>query len=228
MKQLILYFALALAVLSACEVKKPVADKTPATDTIPVLVAQIRKCAKLYTAEYRVHKIITHDDDVRLKGTFMQNKFDVPLPMSTRKIAIPIDAKLKAYIDFSDFTEKNVIRHGEKIDIILPDPKVELTSTRINHKNIKKQVSLVRQDFTDKELTEYESKGRLSIINSIPEMGIIDMARESAAHALIPMIRQMGFNEGDIRVIFRKDFTDKDIPNIVGSTDTGNTKTVLR
>lgn len=228
MKHLLLYFALVLTVLTACEVKKPETDKKPVTDTIPVLVTQIRKCAKLYTAEYRIHKIITHDDDVRLKGTFMKNEFDVPLPMSTRKIAIPMDAKLKAYIDFSEFSEKNVIRHDEKIDIILPDPKVELTSTRINHKNIKKQVSLVRQDFTDKELTEYESKGRQSIINSIPKMGIIDMARESAAHALIPMIKQMGFKEGDIRVIFRKDFTERDLPEIVGSTDNGNTKMVLQ
>ena len=30
-------------------------------DTVPMLVTQVQKCAKLYTAEYRVHKIVTHD-----------------------------------------------------------------------------------------------------------------------------------------------------------------------
>ena len=45
-------------------------------DTIPVMVTQIRKCSKLYTAEYRVRKIVTHDDDVRLKGSMFNQKFD--------------------------------------------------------------------------------------------------------------------------------------------------------
>ena len=36
-----------------------------AIDTVPMLITQVQQCAKLYTAEYRVHKIVTHDDVVR-------------------------------------------------------------------------------------------------------------------------------------------------------------------
>ena len=43
---------------------------------------------------------------------------------SNRKVAIPMDATLKAYVDFSGFSAKNVNRQGDKIEIILPDPKV--------------------------------------------------------------------------------------------------------
>lgn len=202
-------------IFAACSDKKRQDVRQPATDTIPVLVTQVKKCAKLYTAEYRVHKIVTHDDQVKLKGSFLQQKFDISLPLTSRKIAIPIDATLKAYIDFNDFSEKNVIRKDDKIEILLPDPKVEMTSSRINHDEIKRQVSLVRSNFSDKELVNYEQQGRIAIINSIPSMGIIDIAREGAAHALIPMIKQMGFKEENIKITFRKDFTTDDLPFIL-------------
>lgn len=202
-------------IFAACSDKKRQDVRQPATDTIPVLVTQVKKCAKLYTAEYRVHKIVTHDDQVKLKGSFLQQKFDISLPLTSRKIAIPIDATLKAYIDFNDFSEKNVIRKDDKIEILLPDPKVEMTSSRINHDEIKRQVSLVRSNFSDKELVNYEQQGRMAIINNIPSMGIIDIAREGAAHALIPMIKQMGFKEENIKITFRKEFTTDDLPFIL-------------
>ena len=42
-------------------------------DTVPMLIMQVQKCSKLYTAEYRVHKIVTHDDALRLKGSLLKN-----------------------------------------------------------------------------------------------------------------------------------------------------------
>jgi len=215
MKRITLYLVITAMMFAACTGKEKGGGQQPTTDTIPVLITQIRKCARLYTAEYRVHKIVTHDDQVRLKGSFLQQKFNLTLPMTSRKIAIPINATLKAYIDFNDFSEKNVIRSGNKIEILLPDPKVEMTSSRINHEEIKKHVSLVRSNFTDKELANYEQQGRAAIINSIPSIGIIGMAREGAAHALIPMIKQMGFKEKDIKITFRKNFTTDDLPFIL-------------
>ena len=215
MKRFALYLIVSVLVLTACmeggETKK--ADEP--VDTIPVMVTQIRKCSKLYTAEYRVRKIVTHDDDVRLKGTMFNRKFDVSMPMSTRKIAIPMEAKLKAYIDFGTFSEKNIIKTGDKVEIVLPDPKVELTSSRIDHGGIRKHVALTRPDFTDAEMTSYEQQGRRQIIESIPQTGIFEMARESAAHALVPILARMGYNEEDITITFRKDFTEGDLPEIL-------------
>ena len=98
-------------------------------DTIPQLVMQIQQCSRLYTTEVKVHKIVTHDDVVRLKGKVMNQPFNIPLPLGDRKIAIPMDATLKAYIDFSEFDEKSVERDGDRITILLPDPQVVLTSS---------------------------------------------------------------------------------------------------
>ena len=66
---------------------------------------------------------------LRLKGQLLRQDFDIPLPLGERKIAIPMDATIKAYIDFSNFSEQNVERDGDRITILLPDPQVVLTTT---------------------------------------------------------------------------------------------------
>ena len=193
-------------------------QETVTIDTIPMMVMQIQKCSKLYTAEYKVHKIITHDDKMKLNGSFMKKDFSINLPLGSRKIAIPMGATLKAYIDFADFNEDNVKRQGDKIEIILPDPHVTLTSTRINHNEIKQYVALTRSRFSDEELSSYERQGREAIIKDIPSMGMMDMARESAARTLIPMIEQMGFEESNITISFRKHYTLNDIKSLLDKT----------
>lgn len=180
-------------------------------DTIPMLVMQIQKCSKLYTTEYKIHKIITHNDKMKLKGSFLKKDFSINLPLGNRKIAIPMDAIIKTYIDFNDFSINNVHKKDGKIEIILPDPKVALTATRINHQEIKQYVPLMRKRFTDEELTQYEQQGRKAIIKDITTMGIIETARESAARTLIPLFEQMGYQSKDITISFRKQFTPNDI-----------------
>lgn len=187
-----------------------------AVDTLQVLITQIQQCSRLYTAEYQIHKIVTHDDVLRLQGQLTGQDYDVSLPMlGDRKIAIPIDATLKAYIDFDGFSAENVERDGTKITITLPDPKVKLTSTKVDHRNVKKYVALLRSDFTDQELTSYERQGRAAIIAAVPETGIVESARQNAARTLIPMMMQMGFSEQDITITFRKDM---DMQHIIERT----------
>jgi hypothetical protein len=180
-------------------------------DTIPQMVMQIQQCSRLYTTEVKVHKIVTHDDVVRLKGNLMSKQFSIPLPLGERKIAIPMDATLKAYIDFSEFDEKSIERDGDKITILLPDPQVVLTSSKINQKEIKEYVGLVRAHFSDSEMSNYEQQGRLAIISNIPQMRIMETAQANAARVLVPMIKQMGYREENITIAFRKNLTINDI-----------------
>lgn len=176
-----------------------------------MLVMQIQKCSKLYTTEYKIHKVITHNDKMKLKGSFLKKDFSINLPLGNRKIAIPMDAIIKTYIDFNDFSINNVHKKDGKLEIILPDPKVALTATRINHQEIKQYVPLMRKRFTDEELTQYEQQGRKAIIKNITTMGVIETARESAARTLIPLFEQMGYQSKDITISFRKQFTPNDI-----------------
>ena len=175
-------------------------------DTVPMLIMQVQQCSKLYTAEYRVHKIITHDDALRLKGQLLSKSFNVKVPLADRKIAIPMDAKIKAYIDFSDFSEKNIERSGDKITIILPDPQIVMTSSKIDQSHVKQYVGLTRAHFSDDELANYQQQGREAILQSIPDMGIEETARANAAKVLVPMLTQLGYDEQNITIAFRKDF----------------------
>jgi hypothetical protein len=184
-------------------------------DTVPMLVTQVQKCAKLYTAEYRVHKIVTHDDVLRLKGTLLQRNFNIKVPLGDRKIAIPMDAKLKAYIDFSQFSERNIERQGDNITILLPDPKVTMTSSKIDQKNVKQYVALTRAYFSDAELANYQQQGRAAIIADISKLGILETAQANAAKVLVPMLKEMGYEEQNITIAFRKQYGDNDIMNLL-------------
>lgn len=184
-------------------------------DTVPMLVTQVQKCAKLYTAEYRVHKIITHDDVLRLKGSVLQRDFNIKVPLGDRKIAIPMDAKLKAYIDFSQFSEKNIERQGDNITILLPDPKVTMTSSKIDQKNVRQYVALTRANFSDAELANYQQQGRAAIIADIPRLGILETAQANAAKVLVPMLKEMGYEEKNITVAFRKQYGANDILQLI-------------
>lgn len=213
MKQSIVFLLTLVFCGCACGGGNQQEVRTEVTDTLPSLVTQIQKTSKLYTTEYRIHKIVTHDDVVRLKGNLLQKEFDIALPLGERKIAIPMDATLKAYIDFSDFSEKNIERRGEHITILLPDPKVTLTSSKINQKEVKEYVGLTRSHFTDKELTKYEQQGRQSIIDNIPNMDIIPTAQANAARVLVPMLTQMGYKEENITIAFRKNLSIQQLIN---------------
>ena len=218
MKKGCLLLALAGILFLACGDGKE--QKTGQTDyqsidTVPMLVMQVQKCSKLYTSEFKVHKIVTHDDVIRLKGTVLQQAYNFKIPLGERKIAIPMDATLKAYIDFSQFSEKNIERSGNKITIILPDPKVTMTSSKIDQKSIREYVALTRAHFSDAEMTNYEQQGRAAIMQSIPELGIIDLAKTNAARVLVPMFVQLGFKEENITVAFRKDFNQNNIMRLI-------------
>ena len=184
-------------------------------DSLPMLITQIQKCSKLYTAEYRVHKIVTHDDVLRLKGTLLQRQFNIKLPLGDRKIAIPIDAKLKAWIDFSQITERNIEQRGDHITIILPDPQVTMTSSKIDQKNVKQYVALARSNFSDAEMSAYEQQGRAAIINDIPNLGILETAQANAAKVLVPMLTAMGYEEHQVTVAFRKHYDAADVQGLV-------------
>ena len=196
---------LCLSLLSACRGKETKAEAVR-VDTLS-LVMQVKECARLYTAEYEVHKLVLKDDPLRVKGNLFQRTFDVKVPIGERKVMIPLDVTLKAYIDFTGFGEKNVLRSGDRIVVTLPDPRVVVTSSRINHDEVKQFVSLTRSDYTSAELADFTRQGEDEILASVPQLGILEMARENAAHVLVPMLTRLGYDERNIVVSFRKDFT---------------------
>ena len=207
---LIVLFVLASTVVACSGTgSKDEETKVETPDTIPVLVQQMQQCSRLYTAECRVRKIVTHDDEVQLRGKALGKDFSINLPVGKRKVAIPVTATLKAYVDMSAIKPEDIRRDGDRIEVMMPKPHVMLTSTKIDHKEVKQYVALLRSDFTDEELTTYQSQGRKAIINDVPTSGLLDMARQSAARQLIPLIAQMGFKKENITITFSEDIKNR-------------------
>ena len=213
MKNLILVVCAAVAMVSCRGGKSESAEGN--LDTVPMMILQIQKTSRLYTTECHLRKIITHNDAKTIKGSLLDRSFQLDLPLSNRKVAIPMDATVKADIDFKDFSEKNVRKDGDKIEIILPDPKLVLTGTKIAHDEVKEYVALARSRFTDEELSALEKQGRAAIIKDISSLDIITVAKENAAKTLIPLIRQMGYRQDDITITFRKRFTASEIETLI-------------
>ena len=199
------YFIFIIAFLCiACggdkENGKNVAENNSATNNIPMLIRDIRKCSKLYTSEYNIRKIVTYSDEPRLKGKVLGHEVDMKMPVGDRKIAIPMNVTLKGYIDFSDFSEKNVRREGRRIVVTLPQPQVAVTASKIDQAGIKEYVSIIRSRFSDEEMAEFEKQGRQAVVNSIPRLDINETTAVNAAKILIPMIVKMGYDEKMITI----------------------------
>lgn len=213
MRKALLFVAIA-TLLTACSGCKSGSEEkkidTP-LDTLPMLIMQVQKCSRLYTSVYVIHKVVTHSDNTRLKGNLLGADVNVKMPMSDRSIAIPMEARVKAYVDFSDFSERNIIRNGKKITVVLPDPKAVLTSTSIDHENVKEYSSISLYKYSDAEISNFEKQGREAIVKSIPQLSIVDDAKTNAARILIPLITSLGYDESDITISFRKDFNPRTI-----------------
>ena len=183
MRKTILLVIMTTAIIFSACTGRQAKEKEKALDTIPMMVMQIQKCSRLYTAEAQVHRIITHDDQLRLNGAILKHEFDISLPGGKRKV---------------------------------------LTSSKIDHEGIKKFVSLTRSNFSDEELSSYEQEGRKGIINDIPRMDILETARQSAAHTLVPMLVNLGFKAENIKISFRKKFTSSDLSSLIDGTSVEN------
>ena len=203
-----------MAMLTSCtkqEVGQPEDEKV---DERVSIATEISRQSRLYTSEYVVHKIVTHNDLKQLRGSFLGMQFKQELPLGERKIAIPIDVVLQAYIDFSLIRDEDVVKEGDALHITLPDPRIVVTSSKVDNEGIRTHVSWLRSDFRDEELTDFAQQGVASVLRTVPQMGIIESARQNAASLLIPLLADMGYTQERIVVTFRKEFTERDLPHL--------------
>lgn len=215
----VLAVGLAAASCGSREASAQAGADTVRVDTVHAVVMQVQRCSRLYTTEYRMHKVITHDDRLAVKGRLLGSDYDIPLPLGKRKVAIPIDATAKAYIDFAGFGKDNVVRSDSShINIILPEPRIVLTSSRISHDDIREYVALTRGRFSDEELASYEQQGRKAVMEALAETDILENARAGAANVLVPMLVQMGYRAENVTVSFGRNYRPGDIMKLIDSS----------
>lgn len=201
--------------LQGCRRSPSAGQDSQTVDTIPMMVLQIQKCSRLYTSEYKLRKIVVYNDTASLSGRLLGRPVKIDLPVGQRKMAIPMTATVKAYIDFGDFNADRVKRSGRKVEVLLPDPVVTLVSTEIDHGGVREKVPMLRGRFSDDERARVEQKGRRAILEALPSLGIVESARQSAVRQLMPLFRQMGFNDADVTFTFRKGVGDSHLGQLL-------------
>ena len=187
------------------------ADSAAAIDTAALLSDEIAATSRLATGEYHVRKIIVYDDRIWLKGSIFSHQFNEALPIGERKAAIPVDVVIRASVDFSGFSSRNIRRSGRKITITLPDPDLEVASSRIDRRNIHFAVAPLRSRYSESEIEALTRQGVDSIKRDLPRLGIVESARLSAADFLIPLVERMGYERSDITINFRPAVSDRTI-----------------
>lgn len=202
MKAKILFALFVGASIALCGCVKNVSDNLPGADDVAL---KLQQTDNLYVAEYVVHKIITAEDLNRVSGSVLGHDFSVNLAIGERKIAIPMDAHIKAYINFNAVTPSDIVvtDNPRTLTVTLPTPKAELTSSKIAHNEIKEFRGFFRSKFSDAEISDLEKQGRDVILASIPKMGIINTAKANGREVLIPILVQAGFSPENITINFK-------------------------
>lgn len=110
--------------------------------------------------------------------------------LGQRTAIIPVEANIKAGIDLSKL-DKIRIEDG-KAYITLPQPIIEIESTKVLNDQVVTSVALLRSNFNADELAELAAKGRQAIESKLYEYDLINPAQEQAEAIVAGIVRQLG------------------------------------
>lgn len=150
-----------------------------AAEPMPDIISALNDIPKLYLVEAKVDKVLLMND---------QEWYTI----GNRKCMIPVTAQVKAGIDLSKL--KDIRIEGEDVYLTLPAPFIEIESSEIKHDEVQTSVGLLRSNFTQDEFSQFANRGRRSIEQALPGMGLVEQCQEQARTMLSLMIRKLGKN----------------------------------
>lgn len=149
----------------------------------------LQDLSELATVEYNVKKIVKYKDESWLMGR--------------RAILIETSAILKAGIDMSELTSRDIKQEGEAITIYLPRPKlISLNMKPRDMKEIYNDAEILRQDFSAAEKEKFLAQGQQDIMAKLDEIGIIEKAAVYSKMLLETWLKILGFRE--ITILFKE------------------------
>jgi hypothetical protein len=149
----------------------------------------LRNLSELATVEYKLNKIIRVKDD----SIF-----------GSRRLLIEAPATVKAGIDLSKITSKDIVRTDKTITVYLPQP--ELLDLIVDMKNIREVVnetSTFRSDFSPEEKNFYLRNGEKTVREYI-KSGKIDILKVSVVNARLILgawLKRLGYE--DVEIVFQ-------------------------
>lgn len=110
--------------------------------------------------------------------------------LGQRTAIIPVEANIKAGIDLSKLD--NIRIADGKAYITLPQPTIEIESTKVLNDQVVTSVAPLRSNFTADELAELATKGRQAIESKLYEYDLINPAQEQAEAIVAGIVRKLG------------------------------------
>ncbi|MCR4808526.1 MAG: DUF4230 domain-containing protein [Prevotella sp.] len=117
--------------------------------------------------------------------------------LGQRTAIIPVQANVKAGIDLSQL--KNIRISDKTVYITLPDPVIEIESTRILSDEIVTSVAPLRTEFSNDELSQIARKGTDAIRNDLGKYNLVEPAQEQAELVIASIVNRLG-----LEVVFEK------------------------
>lgn len=175
--------------------------RSVAEDKRSLALSALENTPRLYVVQYNVHKILTYEDLSTLDGHLLGEKFSIPI-VGDRKIALPVDATIKGYIEFNGSTVDEV---DDKIIVTLPEPRLEMTSSIVDYDREKQYLSWNRFSFSEEEKESLLKTGKKKILQSLNRRDVMDRSRKSAFNALLPILEGCGYAPENVVIRFVDD-----------------------
>ena len=178
---------------------KRVADLLSRKEKAIQVIDKVKSEKQLGLVEYEVQKIVKARETGRW---FILGK-------SKKEILCSCKAYLKAGIDLSGFnpmTDVAIDPDETMITITLPAPSLLSLNVPINGVEILYEKTLRSKGFSLTDLNELLRQGEAQIRESVPELGIMEDAKQNARLFFEPLFKRLGFTS--VQVDFKEDAND--------------------
>ena len=178
------------------EVAEQVTDLLSRKEKAIQVIDKIKSEKQLGLVEYEVQKIV--------KAKEAGHKYFIL--KSKKEVLCSCKAYLKAGIDlggFNPMTDVTIDPDETMITLTLPAPTLLSLNVPIQEVEILYEKTQNSQGFKLAELNELLRQGEAQIRESVPELGIMDDARQNARLFFEPLFKQLGFSS--VQVIFKED-----------------------
>lgn len=155
-------------------------------------MSELTQMSELGSVEYTITKIVKASDDKQWNKKLFGN----------RKIAFSCTAYLKAGIDLSLLSVEDVQVDSTTKSAVVTLPHAKVLSLNIPAEEITmvyQKVSTTRCNFSSAERNELLRQGETDIIESIPDLGILNVAEKNAQLFFKTMLSQMGFQSVTVK-----------------------------
>ena len=150
----------------------------------------LRDLSELATVEYKINKIIRVKDDSIL---------------GSRRLLIEVPATVKAGIDLSKITTRDIVRTDKTITVYLPEPELlDLIVDLTNVREVVNETGVFRSDFSPGEKNTYLRNGEKAVREYVKN-GKIDILNVSVVNARLILgawLRRLGYE--NVEIVFQQ------------------------